>query len=138
MQPRWAASNENAIHLVDVPSKVLLSVALVRVERNLNLMRQSVQKVWASREQSAISGDNGYKTFVASHQHKLRQQRMEEWFAHQMEIQKLHLALKLRGQSVEFVQRQRMLRPLGLRAEHTAEVTHISYFEIASCYHIGS
>ena len=62
---------------------------------------------------------------------------MEERFAHQMEIQKLHLALKLRGQSVEFVQRQRMLRPLGLRAEHTVEVAHISYFEIASCYHIG-
>lgn len=78
-------------HLVYVLRKVGFGVALVRVERNLNLMRQSVQKVWASREQSAVGGDNGHETLAASHQHKLRQQRMEERFAHQMEIQKLHL-----------------------------------------------
>ena len=50
-------------------------------------------------------------------------------------IEETDLALKPRGQHIKLVQRQRVLRPVGLRTKYTIKVAYIGYFKIASGYH---
>ena len=122
-------------HLADVLSEVCLAVALMRMERNLHLVRQLLQHIGATGEQRAVGGKHWREALLTRHPHELRQLGMEERLAHKMKIEEAYLTLKSRGQHIKLLQSQRMLRPIGLRTKYTIEVAYIGYFKIASGYH---
>ena len=124
-------------HLVYILPEIGFAVALMRVERDLQLVRQRFEHVSTLRHQRAVGRDYRHEAFLTRHQHKLWQQRMKERFAHEMKIKKLHLAHKTGGQGVKLFHGHRVLGPRGLWTKHTVEVAHIGYLKIASGYHIG-
>ena len=81
-------------HLAYIFFKVCLAVALVRMERNLHLVRQLLQQIGATGEQRAVGGKHWREALLTRHPHELLQLRMEERLAHKMKIEEAYLTLK--------------------------------------------
>lgn len=86
-------------------------------------------------QQCAIGGEYGLKSLLPCHGDKLGQERVEQWLAHQMEIEEAYLAPNLVREQVEFLSRQLSPFPLMLGAEVAVEVARIRDFYVTAINH---
>ena len=63
-------------HLIDILFRIILPVALMRMQRYLQLVGQCVEQVATLRQQRAVGGYNGSEPLPSCHQDELRQQRV--------------------------------------------------------------
>ena len=73
-------------HTINISLKVIFGITLMRMERDLNFMRQSIKHIGTLLQQGAIGGEDRDETLGLCHLHKLWELRVKEWFAHEMEI----------------------------------------------------
>ena len=114
---------------------MLLGIAFVGVQGDLNLVRMGADNLLPSGKQGAIGGEHGHEILLTGQPDELGQMGMQEGLSHQMEVQELDLSAELVGQEVELLQGKAMLGPIRLGTELAIEVAHIGYFKIASGNH---
>ena len=115
---------------------MVLRVPLMRVQGDLDFMRQGFNHLIRFGQQGAVRGKHWHKALATGHPDKFGQMGMQEWLSHQMEIEELHLPYELAGERVELLRRKEMLGPVRLGAKHAIQVAHIRYFKITSGNHI--
>ena len=123
-------------HLLHVACQFAPGITFVRMQRELDFMGQGIEQRQASMEQGSIGCEHRLESLFVCHPHKLRQQRMEQRLAHQVEIEKAHLAPHLIRDEIELLCTQLSLPAMMLRAEIAIQIAGIGYFDVTAVYHI--
>ena len=105
------------------------------MQRELDFMGQGIEQRQASMEQGSIGCEHRLEPLFVCHPHELRQQRMEQRLAHQVEIEEAHLAPHLIRDEIEFLCTQLPLLAMMLGAEIAIQIAGIGYFDVTAVYH---
>ena len=87
-------------------------------------------------EQGSIGCEHRLEPLFVSHPHELRQQRMEQRLAHQVEIEEAHLVPHPIRDEIELLCTQLPLLAMMLGAEIAIQIAGIGYFDVTAVYHI--
>ena len=120
---------------IDILCEVLLSVALMRVERYLHLMRNRFDYILRLVEQSTVRREHRNKIFFTSSDNELRQMSMQQRFTHQMKIEEFDLTTQTVGKAIELLRCETTLGTHSLWTEYAVKVTDIRYLKIATGDH---
>ena len=105
------------------------------MEGELYLVGQGVEEFHGMVQEGSIRGKHRLESFLPSRSDELRQQGMEQWFAHQMKIEETDLSTDLVGEQVEFLCTQLSLFPGVLGTEVTVEITGVCDFYVTTINH---
>ena len=100
-------------------------------------MGQGFEQRQASMEQGAIGCEHGFEPLLVGRSNELRQERMEQRFAHQVEIEEAHLTPHPICEQIEFPGTQLPFPAMMLGAEIAIQIAGICYFDVTAVYHIS-
>lgn len=86
-------------------------------------------------QEGAVGGKHGLESTFSCHSDELGQERVEQRFSHEMEVEETCLSLQLTGEQVEFLCRELSLLPVVLGTEVAAQIARVGYFYITAVYH---
>lgn len=95
-------------------------------------MRQCAKQFVAPVKQGAVGCEHRTEAFLSRHGDEIRQQRVQQRFAHEVKVQEYHLPTDSFREQVKLFQRQLSLRPGMFRAEVAVEVADVRYLYVAA------
>ena len=86
-------------------------------------------------EQGAVASEYRLESLFSCRGDKLGQEWVEQWLAHEMEIEETDLPLDFVCEKVEFFCAQLPFASSMFRTEVAVEVASVCYFYVAAIYH---